>query len=138
MGVNFSALTLAPCLRVFGDRHVFRPQNGEAFEFVGVFDAAAQIVEAGGEVGFATTRPIVGIRFAEFPADPTLARVTPRQDDRAVILGRLYQVVEVQPDNVGAGATLILHDTTLPVDPVAPRVIDFAGGRLDDVGAMDR
>lgn len=66
----------------------------------GVFDAAHELVDMGGEAPMTTVGPVLSIRLSEFD-------VPPAQDDEVTIDGTLYRIFDVQPDGQ-AGAKLLL------------------------------
>ena len=66
----------------------------------GVFDAAHELVEMGGDAAITTIGPVLSIRLADFD-------VAPQQDNEVTIDGTLYRIYDVQPDGQ-AGAKLLL------------------------------
>lgn len=96
---------LAACMDVFGDAHsvdfaapvVVKSAFGTGR---GVFDAAHELVDTGGEFPVSTTAPVLGIRLSEFT-------VVPEMGNEVVIDGANYRIDDVQPDGQG-GAKLML------------------------------
>tara|TARA_R110002074_G_scaffold253081_2_gene425070 strand:- start:16479 stop:16814 length:336 start_codon:yes stop_codon:yes gene_type:complete len=96
---------LAACMDVFGDAHTVAfvapvVVNAEFGTGRGVFDAAHELVEMGGEGPVSTTGPVLGIRLSEFTVPPVEA-------NEVVIDGATYRINDVQPDGQG-GAKLML------------------------------
>jgi hypothetical protein len=101
--MNWSDLTdtiLKHTSETFGERVVYWPAEEPSFEIMAVFDAAFQMVDAGGAM-VQSTQPRLGVRLSQFSQDP-------REGDRVEVRGTIYDVVEFQPDGQG-GASLMLH-----------------------------
>lgn len=116
MGINWDAHLLAPLHAQFGDEHEYRPKNGIPFTVNGIFDRgyvqASENLDGDSEIN--TTKPVLGIRDAEFAA---AGRAFPVQGDRVFIktvggdpVNQLFVVADTQPDSHG-GTKLILNVT---------------------------
>lgn len=110
--IDWDALVLAPCMAVFGEEPEMRPMyrrqaGGAPFPVDGIFDDAylAVIMAADGDPAIATIDPVMGVRLAQFPAEP-------EQGDTVMIprVAKTYMVSNVQPDGKG-GAKLVLTRT---------------------------
>jgi len=92
-------------MEAFGDAHVVVFAAPVAVKSAygtgrGVFDAAHELVDLGGEAAVTTTGPVLSIRLSDFD-------VAPQQDNEVTIDGTLYRIYDVQPDGQ-AGAKLLL------------------------------
>lgn len=100
MAIDFDADVLAPLMAVFGEdvQPTYTPQGGQAFPIDGVFDRPFKglVLEADGEPGFATRKPCIGVRLAQFPADPV-------KGDQIFVpsVPQTYLVSDVRPDGKG-------------------------------------
>lgn len=126
---RLARLALRPAQRAFAEWVEYRPQHAPAFQVRGVFNAAHTALSGEGEVDFSTTAPSLGIVDSDFPAPP-------RQFDRIVIRGRVYEVVDVQPDGPNIGSLLILTTTHQRPDGRKPDRIDSTR-RITDHEGMD-
>tara|TARA_R110002110_G_scaffold64634_5_gene178579 strand:+ start:215 stop:550 length:336 start_codon:yes stop_codon:yes gene_type:complete len=96
---------LAAGMDVFGDAHVvvFSAPAVVKAEFGtgrGVFDAAHELVDTGGDAPVSSTGPVLGIRLSEFSTPPV-------SGNELTIDGAFYRINDVQPDGQG-GAKLML------------------------------
>lgn len=98
MAVDFDALTSAAILKAFAVKgRVLIQRGGEPLiEIDGIFDRYQ--IEAMGEDGapFSIKKTVLGIRQADLPPGLEL-----RATDRAQILGRVFDITDVQPDGMG-------------------------------------
>jgi hypothetical protein len=105
MAIDWDAVVLAPCMSpdVFGEdadqRPTYTPQaTGVGFPIDGVFDRPfhAATLEADGDAAFATRKPSLGVRLAQFPADPV-------KGDKVYVpsVPQTYLVSDVHPDGKG-------------------------------------
>lgn len=85
----------------FGESVVYWPKAAPSFETQGVFDAAFITVDPSSGIRIQSTTPRLGVRLSQLPCEPA-------EGDRVEIRGRVYDVVEAQPDGQG-GAVLLLH-----------------------------
>jgi hypothetical protein len=104
--IDWDAAVLSPLAEVFGESMLYLPVNGAAFKFTGIFDEAYHEVDLVSGTAVASTRPVCGIRTAEFPGgyDPEAA-----QDDQLLRLktGVTYVVKSGEPDGHGAAKLLL-------------------------------
>lgn len=100
MAIDWDAAVLAPLLSVFGEdvQPTYMPAAGGSFPIDGVFDRPFKglVIEADGEPGFATRKPVIGVRLAQFAADPV-------KGDKILIpsVPETYVVSDVRPDGKG-------------------------------------
>lgn len=101
MAVDWDELVLAATFAVFGEdvQPTYTPAaTGVGFLIDGVFDRPFKglVLEADGEPGFATRKPCIGIRLAQFPADPV-------KGDKLFVpsVPETYLVSDVRPDGKG-------------------------------------
>jgi len=98
MAVDWDTHLLAPLHGVFGELVNYRPQivGGDAYDIVGIFDRAytRDVETLEGDIATNTTKPVLGVRDAQFKSPP-------RQYDQLFVRGRLYVVIDVQPDGHG-------------------------------------
>jgi hypothetical protein len=117
MPVDWDSLVIAPCLAVFGSPVTYTPVGGNAITITGIFDneyfdqnaLGAGLIEQVGMPGNITaSRPVLGIRLAEFPAG-----IAPLQGDTLALTetGVTYTVMEVRPDSHGS-AKLLLNEAS--------------------------
>lgn len=94
MAVDWDTHLLAPLHGVFGEPVNYRPQGGDAYDIVGIFDRAytRDVETLEGDIAINTTKPVLGVRDAQFKSPP-------RQYDQLFVRGRLYVVSDVQPDS---------------------------------------
>ncbi len=97
--IDWDDKVIAPNMAVFGEdvKVSYRPKVGTAFDVDAVFDRAFFEVTLNDEgVPINTTRPVVGVRTAQFAADP-------RQGDRLYIprTRATYVVNNFEPDGHG-------------------------------------
>lgn len=94
-------------LDTFGEPVLYHPRGDDGaartpFALTGVFEAAHQLVDLGGETPLSSVHPTLSVALSDFPAnDP------PRPDDELAVADGAWRVFEVQPDGQG-GALLIL------------------------------
>lgn len=104
MAIDWDEHVLAPLFAVFGEdtQPVYMPAAGGSFAIDAVFDRPYKglVLEADGEPAIATRAPVIGVRLAQFPADPL-------KGDKVVIAasqgfaGQTYMVDSVEPDGKG-------------------------------------
>jgi hypothetical protein len=98
MTVDLDALTSAAVMAAFAvpGRVIFKRDRQTFMTIDGVFDRYQ--IEAMGEDGAALSikKSVVGVRQADFPPG-----VTPAAGDRVQILGKTFDVFDVQPDGLG-------------------------------------
>lgn len=97
--IDWDKHLLQPCHGVFGEPVEYRPRHGKPFRISGVFDRAYTVdVEALDDDGptVNTTRPVLGIRDAEFSSPP-------QQGDQLYIprVDTVFRVADVRPDSHG-------------------------------------
>lgn len=128
-GDRLMRLALRPAHRAFAQEVEYRPQYGAPFQLGGVFNAPHLLDSGDGEVGFSTTAPTLGVVDADFPHPP-------KQNDRLVTGGRVYEVVDIQPDGPNLGKILILRTTTQRPDGAKPGRVDDLSRRITDPERM--
>jgi hypothetical protein len=98
MAVDLDALTSAAVLKAFGvaGRVLYRRRDRTTFWIDGVFDRYQ--IEAMGEDGapFSIKKTVLGLRAVDFPP-----RVAPAAGDQVQILGKTFDITDVQPDGLG-------------------------------------
>lgn len=102
--IDWDSKLLAPNHSVFGEPVNYRPQGGDAYDIVGIFDRAhtRDVETLEGDIVINTTKPVLGVRDSQF-------KTPPRQYDQLFVRGRLYVVSDVQPDSHG-GTRLELNE----------------------------
>jgi len=102
MAIDWDQHVLAPMMSagVFGEnvQPTFMPAAGGSFPIDGVFDRPYHglVLEADGEPGFATRKPVIGVRLSQFTVDPL-------KGDKVFIpsVPETYIVSDVRPDGKG-------------------------------------
>lgn len=94
--MDIGALAHGPVLAAFGEDIVYSPAVGGSLTIRGVFDDAyqASITLEDGSAGWTSTNPTLGIRQSDLPAPP-------KRNDRLVIRGLRYMVIDAHPDSHG-------------------------------------
>lgn len=90
--------------RVFAERVLYMPVNGQPVWVKGHFDEAFEVIEVDADVPVSATHPTLEVVLSSLP-------IVPKQDDLVQVgiapLGKLYKVYEVNVDGNG-GALLML------------------------------
>lgn len=102
MAIDWDQNVLAPLMSVFGEdvQPTYRPQAGGSFLIDAVFDQPFKglVISADGEPNIATSQPTIGVRLAQFVADPL-------KGDKVDITVKghvvTFMVADVQPDGKG-------------------------------------
>ena len=81
----------------------YRPASGGRYLIRGIFDESWEEVDLETGVKFSTAKPNVGILLRELPD-----KVQPKEGDKALVRGCLFNIIDVQEDGQG-GATLLMH-----------------------------
>jgi hypothetical protein len=110
VAIDWDGLVLAPMMDagVFGEdvQPTYMPAAGGAFPLDGIFDDAYHSVAELGD-GFGdsqTTKPVLGVRQAQFPIDPSTGQpLVPISGDKVFIasVSKTYIVNTVHPDSHG-------------------------------------
>jgi hypothetical protein len=80
----------------FGEAVTYRRNaSGEVFNIAAPFDPTYVQAEANGSLPVTVNRPVLDVRIADIGGHE------PQQDDTAVIGGRSYRVIDVEPSNSG-------------------------------------
>lgn len=109
MPIDWDKHVLAPLARVFAEPAEYIPQVGEPYTITGVFDSAYKDVDLiDPQVDATTTKPVLGVRLAEFRAEPVQGDSVRLPSARTLFLVR-----EVRTDGHGA-VKLMLADTGEP------------------------
>ncbi|WP_338803580.1 hypothetical protein WDV76_02870 [Xenorhabdus griffiniae] len=105
MPIDWDKHLLAPLHKQFAERVNWRPQSGEPYDIMGVFDRAytQQVESLDGDSSINTTKPLLGVRDAIFKSPP-------QQHDRVFVysINAEFIVSDVQPDSHG-GTHLLLN-----------------------------
>lgn len=87
---------------VMGEDVSYRPAAGGEVALRGIWADVYEAIEPDTGARITETQPNVGIRLADLAAEPAVG-------DELDVLGKSYEVVEVQQDGQGA-ARLLLHE----------------------------
>lgn len=104
MAIDWDENVLGPLFGEFAEdtQPVYMPAAGGSFAIAAIFDRPYKglVLEADGDPVIATRAPVIGVRLAQFAADPV-------KGDKVVIAaaqgfaGQTYMVDSVEPDGKG-------------------------------------
>jgi len=105
MPIDWDKMVLGPVIGKLGEAVTYAPSAGQVFPITGIFDEAYREIDVPSGINVTSTCPVLGIRFADFPA-----YAPPQQNDELTVIrtGVTYVVREVRPDGHG-GAKLMLN-----------------------------
>jgi hypothetical protein len=96
--IDFDALANKPILATFGEAVLYRPSQALPFTLQGVLDRhASRVAFDQGGTPTSVMTPQIYVRLADFPAG-----VAPTTKDEVEARGDIFQVVDLQPDGLGA------------------------------------
>lgn len=98
---RLAALAQRAALSAFGEPAVVEI-DGQPVSVVGLFHAAHAALEIVQDAPVSTVRPVLTVREADVPQRPA-------EGDRVMAAGRVYRIVDAQPDGLGM-ITLVLQE----------------------------